>query len=193
MALGLLCVAQFVIVLDATIVAVALPAIRDDLGFSTPGLEWVVTGYTLAFGGLLVSAGRAADELGRRRVFIAGLALFAAASAGCGLARTPTVLIALRAAQGAGAALLAPAALALVVERGNAFGVWTAAAAGGGATGWVLGGILTETLGWPAIFLLNAPVGLAGVLLAPRVLPPHEPGGEVTRGAAAGGEAARGA
>src|SRR6188472_3688111 len=124
MALALLCVAQFVIMLDATIVAVARPAIRDDLGFSSSGLQWVVTGYMLAFGGLLVSAGRAADELGRRRVFIAGLALFAAASAGCGLARTPTALVVLRAAQGAGAALLAPAALALVAEREHAFGIW---------------------------------------------------------------------
>jgi MFS family permease len=173
MPLALLCVAQFVVVLDVTIVAVALPAIRDDLGFSAAGLQWVITAYLLAFGGLLVSAGRAADLLGRRRVFVTGLALFAAASAGCGLAPSPAALVALRALQGVGAALLAPAALALVTElpdQRRALGIWTAAAAGGGATGWVLGGVLTETLGWPAIFLLNAPIGLAGVVLAPRVL-----------------------
>ncbi len=187
----LLCVAQFVVVLDVTIVAVALPAIDDDLGFGWAGLQWVVTAYALAFGGLLVSAGRAADLFGRRRLFVAGLALFAAASAGCGLARAPETLVAMRALQGAGAALLAPAALALVTDaypdgprRRRALGVWTAAAAGGGAAGWVLGGVLTETLGWPAIFLLNVPVGIAGVALAPRVLPAGEPartGGALAR------------
>jgi MFS family permease len=178
MVLLLLCCAQFVIVLDVTIVAVALPSIQDDLGFSATGLQWVVTAYSLAFGGLLVSSGRAADLFGRRRLFIAGLALFSAASAGCGLAHTPALLVTMRALQGSGAALLAPAALALVTEaypdgpeRRRALGLWTAAAAGGGATGWALGGILTSTVGWPAIFFMNLPVGVAGVMLAPRILP----------------------
>jgi MFS family permease len=178
MVLLLLCCAQFVIVLDVTIVAVALPSIQEDLGFSAAGLQWVVTAYSLAFGGLLVSSGRAADVFGRRRLFVAGLALFSAASAGCGLAHTPALLVTARALQGIGAALLAPAALALVTdaypdaaERRRALGLWTAAAAGGGATGWALGGILTSTVGWPAIFYMNLPVGIAGVVLAPRLLP----------------------
>jgi MFS family permease len=178
MVLVLLCGAQFVAVLDTTIVAVALPAIQRDLGFGPAGLQWVVTAYTLAFGGLLIAAGRAGDRFGPRRLFVAGLGLFAAASAGCGLAATPTALVALRAVQGAGGALLAPAALALLTaafaegaSRRRALAAWTAAAAGGGATGWVLGGALTERLGWPAIFFVNAPLGLAGLALALRVLP----------------------
>jgi MFS family permease len=169
MAIALLCAVQFVAVLDTTIVAVALPSIERDLGFSTATLQWVVTGYTLAFGGLLIPAGRAGDLLGHRRLFIAGLALFSAASAGCALAASAPMLVGLRALQGVGSALMTPAALALL--RGRALGVWTAAAAGGGAAGWVLGGILTERYGWPAIFVVNVPLGLAGIALATRVLP----------------------
>src|SRR3954469_8995892 len=147
MVLLLLCCAQFMIVLDVTIVAVALPSIQDDLGFSAAGLQWVVTAYSLAFGGLLVSSGRAADLFGRRRLFVAGLALFSAASAGCGLAHTAALLVTARAVRGMAPALLAPPAPALVTaaypdgaERRRALGLWTAAAAGGGATGWALGG-----------------------------------------------------
>jgi hypothetical protein len=132
----------------------------------------------VAFGGLLIPAGRAGDVYGRRRLFRAGLALFAAASAGCALARSPAALIALRAVQGAGAAVLAPAALALVTaafpdgpRRRRALAVWTAAAAVGGATGWVVGGALTQALGWQAVFVVNVPLGIAGVLAAPRLLP----------------------
>jgi hypothetical protein len=172
MVIALLCGVQFVAVLDTTIVAVALPAIEHDLGFGPATLQWVVTAYTLAFGGLLIPAGRAGDLFGHRRLFIAGLALFTAASAGCALAAAPAVLVGLRAVQGAGSALMTPAALALLRRR--ALGVWTAAAAGGGASGWVLGGILTERFGWPAIFVVNVPLGLVGIALAIRVLPRNE-------------------
>ena len=176
--LAVLCAAQFVVVLDVTIVAVALPAIQRDLGFSAAGLQWVVTAYTLVFAGLLIAAGRAADLHGRRRAFMAGLGLFAGASLACGLARAPGVLVAARAVQGLGAAAVAPAALATITAtvpdgpaRQRALGVWTAAAAGGGAAGWLLGGVLTEHVGWPAVFLVNVPIGALGVALAPVVVP----------------------
>ncbi|WP_051324232.1 MFS transporter [Candidatus Solirubrobacter pratensis] len=186
MVLALLCSAQFVAVLDTTIVAVALPAIQRDLGFGPASLQWVVTAYTLAFGGLLIAGGRAGDVFGRRRLFVAGLAVFTAASAGCGLAPSPAALVALRAIQGAGCALMTPAALALVTatRAPHALGAWTAAAAGGGASGWVLGGILTEHVGWEAIFFVNVPLGAAGVLLAGRLL---RGGGERRPAAAARG------
>src|SRR3954471_1533774 len=182
MVLALLCTAQFVVVLDVTIVAVSLPAIQADLGFGGGSLQWVVTAYSVAFGGLLIPAGRAGDVYGRRRLFRAGLAPVAAASAGCGLARSPAALIALRAVQGAGAAALAPAALALVttafpdgLRRQRALAAWTAAAAAGGATGWVVGGALTQAVGWQAVFGVNVPLGIAGVLAAPRLLPASGP------------------
>src|SRR5215213_7254358 len=182
--LALLCVAQFVVVLDVTIVAIALPAIGDDLGVSTAELQWVVSAYTLTFGGGLLLAGRAADLYGRRRAFRAGLLLFAAASLACALAPSAPVLVAARAVQGAGAALVAPAALALLVAtepagaaRTRALAVWTAAAAGGGASGWVLGGAISGGLGWEWVFAVNVPVGVAGAALAGRLLPEsREPG-----------------
>jgi MFS family permease len=181
-ALALLCAVQFLLVLDVTIVGVALPAIRSDLGFSAAGLQWVVSAYVLAFGGLLLLAGRLADVLGRRRVFAAGIAVFAAGSLACGLASSGAALIAARAFQGAGAALAAPAALALVTtmfapgpERTRALGIWTAAAPVGGAAGLLLGGALTQGLGWPWIFLVNIPAGLAALALTPRLLPPDAP------------------
>ena len=158
-----------------TIVAVTLPTVRRELGFSATGLQWVVSAYTLAFGGLLVAAGRAGDLFGRRRLFALGLALFGVASLACGLATSPAALVTARAVQGVGAALAAPAALALVTaafpeaeERRRAVAWWTATAAGGGASGWVLGGVLTETLGWRAVFLVNVPLCLAAVVLIPR-------------------------
>ena len=173
-ALGLLCVAQFVMVLDATIVAVALPEIQRDLGFSQAGLQWVISAYTLVFGGFLLLAGRTADLWGRRRMFMVGLVVFTGASLSCGLAASPSALVLGRIAQGLGAAIVAPSALssltALFPEgdgRGRALGVWTAAAAGGGATGWLLGGLLAGSLGWEWVFFINLPVGLAGVVLAP--------------------------
>jgi MFS family permease len=175
--LALLCSAQFLVVLDVTIVAVALPAIRRSLGFPAEDLQWVVTAYTLAFGGLLIPAGRAADLVGRRRVFGTGVVVFGLASLGCGLAPSAAVLVALRTVQGAGAAMIAPAALALLTAafpgseaRRRAVAWWTAAAAGGGASGWVLGGVLVEALGWPAVFLVNVPVCAAAAVLAARIV-----------------------
>jgi EmrB/QacA subfamily drug resistance transporter len=177
MVVALPCLAQFVIVLDVTIVAVALPAVQADLGMSTAALGWVITAYTLVFGGCLLAAGRLADRTGRRRTFAAGLTLFAAASLACGLAPTAAALLGARAVQGIGAALVAPAALALVTsarpdgpERARALGWWTAAAAGGGASGWVLGGVLSGLLDWRWVFLVNVPICAAAALLAPRVL-----------------------
>jgi EmrB/QacA subfamily drug resistance transporter len=174
LALGLLCVAQFVVVLDATIVAIALPEIQSDLGFSQAGLQWVISAYTLVFGGFLLLAGRAADLWGRRRLFMVGLAVFTGASLACGLAASPLALVLGRIVQGLGAAIVAPSALSSLTAafpdgegRGRALGVWTAAAAGGGATGWVLGGLLTGGFGWEWVFFVNLPVGLAGIALAP--------------------------
>ena len=177
MKVALPCVAQFVIVLDVTIVAIALPAIQADLGLSTSALAWVVTAYTLVFGGCLLAAGRLADRVGRRRAFGSGLMLFAAASLLCGLAPHGAVLLVARAVQGLGAALVSPAALALVTSarpegkaRARALGWWTAAAAGGGASGWVIGGLLSGLLGWRWVFLVNVPLCLAAAALAPRLL-----------------------
>src|SRR3954468_10345351 len=181
---ALLCTAQFVVVLDATIVAIALPAIQRSLRIETTDLQWVLSAYTLAFAGFLVLAGRLADLHGRRRVFIAGLALFTAASLACGLSRSAALLIAARTVQGLGAAAVAPAALAALTAaipdgpaRRRALGVWTAAAAGGGAAGWLLGGVLTEQAGWPWIFLVNVPIGVAAVALAPLLVPETTAGG----------------
>jgi MFS family permease len=175
--LPLLCSAQFLLVLDVTIVAVTLPSVREALGFSPAGLQWVLSAYMLAFGGLLVAAGRAGDLFGRRRLFAIGMAVFGAASLSCGLATSAATLVAGRAVQGVGAALAAPAALALLTaafpqpdERRHAVAWWTAAAAGGGASGWVLGGLLTESLGWQAVFLVNVPLCIVGVALIPLVL-----------------------
>jgi MFS family permease len=175
--LALLCGAQFLVVLDVTIVVIALPEIRRSLGFSPEDLQWVVTAYTLAFGGLLIPAGRAADLAGRRRLLRIGVALFGLASLGCGLAPSAVALVVLRTVQGVGAAIVAPAALALLTatfdapgERRRAVAWWTAAAAGGGASGWVLGGLLVEGLGWPAIFLVNVPLCAAGAILIPKLL-----------------------
>src|SRR4051812_2132282 len=165
MVVALPCVAQFVIVLDVTIVAIALPAMQADLGCSTTTLGWVITAYTLVFGGCLLAAGRLADRIGRRRIFGAGLIVFGAASLACGLAPSGAFLLAARAVQGVGAALVSPAALALVTSarpegkaRARALGWWTAAAAGGGASGWVLGGLLSGLLDWRWVFLVNVPL-----------------------------------
>src|SRR5687767_1978937 len=146
-AIAIVCVSQFMVVLDVTIVVIALPAIRDGLEFSDADLQWVFTAYTLVFGGLLICGGRLADVAGRRRIFLIGLGLFSAASAGCTLAGSPEALVALRVLQGAGAALLSPAALALLTTlsepgeaRRRAVSWRTAVAAAGGASGWVIGG-----------------------------------------------------
>jgi EmrB/QacA subfamily drug resistance transporter len=175
--LVLLCVAQFVVVLDVTIVAIALPEIQASLGFSPADLQWVVSAYTLVFGGFLMLAGRAADLYGCRLLFMVGLALFSGASLACGLAATPLALVASRVAQGLGAAIVSPSALSMLTRtfpegagRERALGVWTAAAAGGGAAGWVLGGVLAEGLGWEWAFFVNVPVGVLGLALAPVLL-----------------------
>jgi EmrB/QacA subfamily drug resistance transporter len=177
-ALALLAAAQFVVVLDASIVNVALPSIGSDLNFSQDDLSWVVNGYTLFFGGFLLLGGRMADLIGRRRMFMAGLVLFALASLAGGLSTSPGLLIAARAVQGLGAALLSPAALSLVTvmfsegsERNKALGVWGAVAGSGGAAGVLLGGVLTEYAGWEWVLFVNVPIGIAAALLAPRLLP----------------------
>ena len=177
-ALILLCTAQFMVILDITVVNLALPSIQADLGIATKDLQWVVTAYTLAFGGLLLLGGRAADLFGRRRMFLTGLAVFTIASVGAALAPSTAVLFAARVAQGIGAAMLSPAALSLITtifpegpERRRALAAWAAIAAGGGAFGVLASGALTEAFGWQAVFLINAPVGAAVALAAPRVLP----------------------
>jgi MFS family permease len=174
--IAVVCVAQFVVVLDATIVTTALPAIGPALDFSPTELPWVITAYTVVFGALLVPCGRIADLLGPRRAFRLGMVLFVGASGACALAWTPAALIAARAVQGAGSALLSPAALALLTAmaepgaaRRAAVGWWTAAAACGGASGWLLGGLLTEFLDWRSVFWVNVPIGL--LLFAARGLP----------------------
>jgi EmrB/QacA subfamily drug resistance transporter len=176
--LVLLCLAQFVAVLDGTVVLVALPEIGRDLDLSGGALQWVVTAYVLVFAGCLLVAGRLADALGRRRVFCAGLGLFTVASLACGLAPAAGALLAARGAQGLGAALAAPAALAMIVdafpegrERERGVAAWTGVAAVGGAAGLVLGGVIADALGWRWIFLVNVPVGAVALAFAPRVLP----------------------
>jgi EmrB/QacA subfamily drug resistance transporter len=176
-ALALLAAAQFVVVLDASVVNVALPSIAADLHLSQEGLAWLVNAYVLAFGGFLLLGGRMADLLGRRRVFIGGFLLFAVASFAGGLAESGTTLIAARALQGLGAAILSPAALSLVMttfaegaERNTALGVWGAVAAGGGAAGSLLGGVITQSLGWEWVMWINTPIGLIAAALAPALL-----------------------
>ncbi|HET6547030.1 MAG TPA: MFS transporter, partial [Solirubrobacter sp.] len=164
--------------LDASIVNVALPSIGEALDFARDDLSWVVNAYTLTFGGFLLLGGRMADLLGRRRMFVGGLILFAAASLAGGLAQSDVWLIAARAVQGLGAALLSPAALSLVTtifeegaERNKALGVWGAVAGSGGAAGVLLGGMLTEWAGWEWVLFVNVPIGIAAALLAPRLIP----------------------
>ncbi len=177
LALALLATAQFVVVLDASIVNVALPSIGRDLKFSQDDLSWVVNAYTLFFGGFLLLGGRLADRLGRRRLFIAGMVLFALASLAGGLAQSELWLIVARSFQGLGAALISPAALSIVTttfsegsERNKALGVWGAVAGSGGAVGVLLGGVLTRFAGWEWVLFVNVPIGLAAALIAPRLL-----------------------
>jgi MFS family permease len=176
--LVLVCLAQFMVVLDATIVNVALPSIQADLGMSEGDLQWIINAYTLVFGGFLLLGGRAADLFGRQRLFLAGVALFSLASAINGLATSPEMLIAGRALQGLGGALVSPAALSIVIntfaegsERAKALGVWSAIAAGGGAVGLLLGGVLTDLLSWEWAFFINVPVGIAAFALSLRLVP----------------------
>ena len=177
-ALALLCVAQFVDVLDVNAVIVAPHSIGEDLGFSRAGLQWVVSTYVLFFAGFLLLSGRVADLWGRRRTFVAGLAVFTAASLSCGLSVSPEMLVISRAVQGLGAATTAPAALSIITtifaegrERDRAVAAWTAVAAGGGAAGLLLGGFITDALGWEWIFFVNVPVGASGIALSHVLLP----------------------
>jgi EmrB/QacA subfamily drug resistance transporter len=176
-ALVILAAAQFMVVLDASIVNVALPSIQTDLHFSQENLQWVVNAYTLAFGGFLMLGGRAADLLGRRRVFMIGMIVFAAASLAGGLATSEGWLIGARGIQGLGAAIVSPAALAIVTttftegaERNKALGIWGALAGAGGAVGVLLGGVLTSGLGWEWVLFVNVPIGVVVAILAPRVV-----------------------
>jgi EmrB/QacA subfamily drug resistance transporter len=172
------CLAQFMVVLDVTIVNVALPSIQRGLHFSPASLQWVINGYTLVFGGFLLLGGRAADLIGRKRLFGAGVALFSLASLLNGFAQSSTMLIAGRALQGLGAALVSPAALSIITttftsseERTKALGVWSGIAAGGGAVGLLLGGVLTDVLSWPWIFFVNVPVGVIALAMTARYVP----------------------
>jgi EmrB/QacA subfamily drug resistance transporter len=182
LALYLVCAAQLMIVLDGTIVNVALPAIRGSLEFSETGLSWVVNAYLLTFGGFLLLGGRAGDLFGRRRVFAFGLALFTLASLLCGLATSQGLLVVARALQGLGGAIIAPAALSIIIttfkdpkSRARAMGIWAFVVSGGASIGVLLGGVLTQTLGWPWIFFVNIPVGLVAIALCRPLLDPDPP------------------
>jgi EmrB/QacA subfamily drug resistance transporter len=175
--LALLCTAFFMVILDVAIVNVALPSIQADLAFSPQSLQWVVSAYALSFGGLLLLGGRAADMLGQRRIFVGGVGLFALASLLAGIAPSPALLVAARALQGVGAAAMTPAALSILMttfpegaERNKALGAWGAVGASGGTIGLLIGGVLTQTVGWEWIFLLNVPIGMAVIGLSPTLL-----------------------
>ncbi len=179
------CLAQFMVILDISIVNVALPSIQTSLGFSDTGLQWIVNAYTLAFAGFLMLAGRACDLLSRRRVFLVGIGLFATASLVCALAEQQGLLIGARALQGFGAAVISAASLAIVTssfaegaERNRALGMWAAMGGVGGSAGALLGGLLTQAFDWPAIFILNVPVGLAVWFAARRLIPHTAPADE---------------
>jgi EmrB/QacA subfamily drug resistance transporter len=176
-ALALLCGAFFMVLLDATIVLVALPSIQADIGFSEQGLQWVLSAYALTFGGLLLLGGRAADLLGRRRLFMTGVLFFTAASLMCGLAWSPAALLAARVVQGVGAAIMTPTALSIISttfpegsERNKALGIWGALGGIGATAAWLIGGPLVDGPGWEWIFFINIPLGLAALALSPRLL-----------------------
>jgi EmrB/QacA subfamily drug resistance transporter len=176
--LVLICIAQFMVILDATIVNVALPSIQKDLNLSEGNLQWIVNAYTLVFGGFLLLGGRAGDLLGRKRIFLVGLVIFTVASLLDGLASSEGMLIAARSLQGLGAALVSPAALSIIsttfeegAERARALGVWAAIAIGGSAVGLILGGVLTQFFSWPWIFFVNVPVGVVAFVLSLRLIP----------------------
>ncbi len=175
--LALACLAQFMVILDVSVVNVALPSIRGSLHFSEQDLQWVVNAYTVTFAGFLLLGGRAADLVGRRRVFISGLVLFALASLAGGFASSQTLLIAARAAQGLGAAIVAPASLSILTTtfeegaaRNRAVGIWGAMGGAGGAAGVLLGGVLTDLLSWRWILFINVPIGLIAAMLAARYI-----------------------
>src|SRR5215472_12512976 len=175
LALALLGTAFFMVILDGTIVYVALPQIARDLGFSTGGVQWVMSAYLLCFGGLLLLGGRCADLLGRRRVFMAGVGLFVCASLLCGLAWSPAALLGARVVQGVSAAIMAPTALSILLtvfpdgpERNRALGIWGGIGGVGATAGLLLGGPVTAAFGWRGVFFINIPVGLAVLPGCPR-------------------------
>ncbi|WP_277952646.1 MFS transporter [Streptomyces sp. DSM 110735] len=181
-ALAVLCAGQLMVILDGTVVSVALPAIQGDLGFSSSGLAWVVNAYLVPFGGLLLLSGRLGDLVGRKRVFVTGLSLFTAASLLCGVSQDPATLLGFRFVQGVGGAVTSAVTLGMVVtlcpeprERARAIGVYSFVQSAGGSLGLLAGGALTQTVGWHWIFFVNVPIGIAAALAAVRVLAP-EPG-----------------
>src|SRR3954452_3328805 len=176
--LAVVAVAQFMVILDATIVNVALPTIKVDVGFSEQSLSWVLNAYTLMFGGFLLLGGRAADRLGRRRLLMAGIALFSGASLLCGISQSEGTLLVARGLQGLGGAMVSPAALSIILttfaegpSRTRALAVWGAVAGAGGASGLLLGGVIVELLSWRWIFFVNVPIGAVVLALAPRIVP----------------------
>ncbi|MGP0048637.1 MAG: MFS transporter [Solirubrobacteraceae bacterium] len=180
--LAVVCLAQFMVILDVSIVNIALPSIRNGLGFSTTGLQWVVNAYTLTFAGLLMLGGRAADLLGRRRVFLGGTAMFALSSLACALASSRGLLIGARGVQGIAGAVTSPATLSIITstlpegpKRNRAVAMWGAVGALGASSGALLGGLLTQSLGWPAIFAVNVPLGAIVIAAGPRVIPAIAP------------------
>ncbi len=178
-ALGVIALAQFMVIMDTSIIGVALPEIRADLGFGPENLSWVFNAYVIAFGGLLLLGGRLADLFGAKRIFSAGWAILAAGSLAAGLAQTTGVEIAARAAQGVGAALIAPSALTLLMmlfgsnpkELMKAFAIYGAAAPAGGTAGVFLGGVITQWISWPWIFYVNIPIALLALALIPSLMP----------------------
>src|SRR5437016_611696 len=187
--LAVVAVAQFMVVLDATVVNVALPSIKRDVGFSEQSLSWVLNAYTLMFGGFLLLGGRLADRLGRRRLFVAGIAVFSGASLICGLAQSEAMLLVARGAQGLGGALVSPAALSIILttfaegpERNRALAVWGAIAGAGGAIGLLLGGVLVSALSWRWVFFVNVPIGALVLALAPRIIPESRSEADVKTG-----------
>src|SRR5437016_3033660 len=195
--LAIVAVAQFMVVLDATIVNVALPTIQKDVGFSEQSLSWVLNAYTLMFGGFLLLGGRLADQLGRRRLFLAGIGLFSGASLVCGLSQSEGMLLVARGAQGLGGALVSPAALSIILttfaegqERNRALAVWGAIAGAGGAVGLLLGGVIVQLLSWRWVFFVNVPIGVAVLALAPRIIPESRSQSVAKSGYDAGGAVA---
>jgi EmrB/QacA subfamily drug resistance transporter len=195
--LGLVAVAQFMVVLDATVVNVALPAIKGDVGFSEQSLSWVLNAYTLVFGGFLLLGGRLADRLGRRRLFVAGIATFSGASLICGVSQSEGMLLVARGLQGLGGAMVSPAALSIILttfaegqERNRALAVWGAIAGAGGAVGLLLGGVIVEVLSWRWVFFVNVPIGAAVLALAPRIVPESRSESAAAAGYDAGGAVA---
>src|SRR5437899_1653684 len=193
--LALIAGAQFMVVLDATIVNVALPTIKVDVGFSEQSLSWVLNAYTLIFGGFLLLGGRAADRLGRRRLFVAGIIVFSGASLVCGLSQSEGMLLVARGLQGLGGAMVSPAALSIILttfaegpDRNRALAVWGAIAGAGGAIGLLLGGVIVQALSWRWVFFINVPIGAVVLALAPRIVPERR-----SESAAKGGYDAEGA